>query len=109
VETGSRAADHASQPPVKTVTSLKPRVSNAFATSRLSRQSPPTAVNEDRLVLGGLQYAIEVPIIMREVIPRKIKRSRYVSLFAWDERQAGSGLSGTTRPASSSFESDISK
>jgi hypothetical protein len=36
VAAGSPAADHASHPPVKTLTLLTPRVSNAPATSRLS-------------------------------------------------------------------------
>src|ERR1039458_3638817 len=41
VEAGIPAADHASHPPVKTLTLLKPRLSNALATSRLSWHSPP--------------------------------------------------------------------
>ena len=36
LDTGSPAFDHSSHPPVKTLTLLKPRDSNAFATRRLS-------------------------------------------------------------------------
>src|ERR1035437_5826679 len=52
VEAGIPAADHASHPPVKTLTLLKPRLSNALATSRLSWHSPPA-----QYTMNGLSVA----------------------------------------------------
>ncbi len=47
------------------------------------------AVHDDRLVSGGLQHAGQVPIVVREVVSREIKRSRYVPLF---EEQGRPGI-----------------
>lgn len=41
----------------------------------------PSAVNNNRLVLGCLQHAVETPIVMCEVVPREIERTRHVTLF----------------------------
>jgi hypothetical protein len=49
----------------------------------------PTTVNDDRIVLSALEHTIEASIIMCEVVPCKIERSRHVSLF---EKRGGSSI-----------------